>query len=134
MPSPHNGIAFYYDVLPNSTTFLRLLRVIEGAFDKDVVCELTTWPVDETPPYNAISYTWGKSHLSENITVNEREMNVRQNCRHVLQQAFAFSPDAYYWCDAICIDQADNREKGDQVAMFGSFYAKATHVLVCVGE
>lgn len=134
MSETHDSIAFQCDALPNSKTHLRLLKVIQGAFDKHVVCELTTWPVDETPTYNAISYTQGDLNLTSKITINGKEREIRQNCRYVLQQTYAFSSNAYCWCDAICVDQSNSLEKGHQVAMFGSLYTKATQVLVCVGE
>ncbi|ENH68160.1 Heterokaryon incompatibility protein 6, OR allele [Fusarium oxysporum f. sp. cubense race 1] len=37
------------------------------------------------------------------------------------------------WIDQICINQADNKEKGQQVAMMGSIYSSATQVLVWLG-
>jgi hypothetical protein len=38
------------------------------------------------------------------------------------------------WADAVCINQADNLEKSEQVAMMGSIYSAARNVSVCLGD
>lgn len=40
---------------------------------------------------------------------------------------------AYYWIDAICINQADPAERGAQVQMMGRIYSCASHVSVWLG-
>ena len=127
-------LKFQYTPLPDPSTHIRLLSILEGAYDQRVVCELTTWELDTVPPYYAISYTWGDSHAVATINVNGKETEVRQNCEFVLRQSFASQSSQYYWCDAICINQTDVSEKNQQVAMFGKLYEKAEHVLVCVGR
>lgn len=37
------------------------------------------------------------------------------------------------WADAICINQEDDREKGDQVGLMGPIYSKASCTLICLG-
>jgi hypothetical protein len=38
------------------------------------------------------------------------------------------------WIDAICINQEDNAEKGQQVQSMAKIYAKASRVIVWLGE
>jgi hypothetical protein len=38
------------------------------------------------------------------------------------------------WIDAICINQEDNDEKGQQVQSMAKIYAKASRVIVWLGE
>jgi hypothetical protein len=126
---------FEHDPLPDSTTHFRLLHIKRGDFKQHVECELSIWPVEDAPPYYAISYTWGDPSLTAEITVNGKPLIVRQNCEYVLQQQQAYETKAsnYYWVDAICIDQQGDQEKNHQVAMMGDIYSKAEHVFACVG-
>ena len=40
----------------------------------------------------------------------------------------------YLWTDAICINQLDDAEKANQVALMGEIYARAGCVFVWVGQ
>ena len=124
---------FKHDPLPDPGTYIRLLEIFEGPLNQHVICEVSTWPVDDVPPYYAISYTWGDPTSTTNITLNGKPMTVRRNCEYVLQQAFALKASKYFWVDAICIDQESIHEKNHQVAMMGQIYKRATHVFACVG-
>ncbi|KAF2822390.1 HET-domain-containing protein, partial [Ophiobolus disseminans] len=126
---------FTHDPLPESTPHIRLLQLVQGDFDQDIICNLSIWPLDTAPSYIAISYTWGDPTPTVNITVNNRRMVGRQNCQYALQQAFnqTRSRQQYLWLDAICIDQNNNWEKGHQVALMGELYKRAAQVFACVG-
>jgi hypothetical protein len=127
--------AFVHDHLPDSKTHIRLLQVLQGNFEQHVICTLSIWPLDSAPPYNAISYTWGDPSSTVDITVDGRNMVVRQNCEYVLQQAFTKKNKEiqHLWVDAICIDQSEIQERGHQVALMGKLYKRAAHVFACVG-
>ncbi|KAF2653153.1 HET-domain-containing protein, partial [Lophiostoma macrostomum CBS 122681] len=124
---------FEHESLPDPATYIRLLEILEGDFDKHVACEVSTWPTDNTPSYYAISYTWGDPNSTSEITVNGERMTVRQNCEYVLQQAFTSKRSKYFWVDAICIDQESIQEKNHQVAIMDKIYKRAAHVFSCVG-
>jgi hypothetical protein len=129
---PNMGLHFRHEPLPDSTSHLRLLKILRN--DIRVVCELTTWHISAAPPYHALSYTWGDEVSPCRITINGRYMVVRSNCAYVLQQAFASDRSVHYWIDAICIDQSSAEEKNHQVALMGQLYKGAAHVLACVGS
>lgn len=40
----------------------------------------------------------------------------------------------YFWIDAICINQADNKEKSFQVASMGDIFKESAQTLACVGR
>ncbi|KAF2968702.1 hypothetical protein GQX73_g4911 [Xylaria multiplex] len=138
---------FQYEELPDSGTYFRLLRVMSAVqkeptengppinIDSSVAeCELTVWPLEDSPPYHAVSYTWGDSAKTRWIEVNGRPIQVRWNCAYVLWQAHRRSgKDDYIWVDAICINQTDTREKSHQVAEMGKIFANAKCVLACIG-
>lgn len=135
-PSSPDPSPFYHDPLPDNAPYIRLLEVL-GIDDSDKVsvrCKLTAWPVESAPSYHAISYTWGDPALTTAVIINDQRLEVRQNCEYVLKQAHWHGGSQHYWIDAICIDQSNLEEKGNQVGMMGSIYRKAAHVLACVGN
>lgn len=127
---------FNYDPLPDSASYIRLLQVLDNNYSTTIKlrCEMTTWPIDNIPPYHAISYTWGDPNSNTTILVDNQAFSIRTNCEFVLEQAYSYRKSLYYWVDAICINQDDGKEKGTQVAMMGSIYKNATHMLACVGD
>tara|TARA_R110002003_G_scaffold502_6_gene20089 strand:+ start:3620 stop:5680 length:2061 start_codon:yes stop_codon:yes gene_type:complete len=132
-PDPGWRTRFRHVPLPDSTTHFRLLEILQGEAEQHVVCELTTWPMDNAPSYYALSYTWGNQDDIACITLNGADLDVRVNCAYVLQQAYTSKASKYFWIDAICIDQGTVEEKNHQVAIMGEVYRKAAHVFACVG-
>ena len=101
-----------------------------------VRCHLTAWKIEEAPKYHAISYTWGVETLVGTIAVEGEAtgvMGVRENLEDVLIQLLRFNTSKFYWIDALCISQSGLLEKAQQVAMMGSIFRNAEHVLVCLG-
>lgn len=151
---------FTHDPLPDPAKYIRLLEVLDDKYSETIKvrCRLTTWRVDSAPPYHAISYTWGDAESNTIILMNDLPLRVRTNCEFVLKQAYWYkrshsylyrkrkspwyeqnratwySKSRYLWLDAICIDQMNLEEKSQQVAMMGSIYKEASHVLACIGD
>jgi hypothetical protein len=98
---------FIYQPLPDPHTHFRLLKIIQGGFNQHVVCELSVWPIEQAPPYVAVSYTWGDSGFTSIISLNGQHMTVRTNRKHVLQQQAHLKSAStdHLWVDAIYIDQ-----------------------------
>lgn len=143
---------FRHEPLRNPRNHIRLLHVMidnSQAIDGiEVRCHLVTRyfnPRKESPLffktgskelrplYHAISYAWGSPDDTVFILVNGRRMRVRRNCEYALKQSAWYGDARYIWCDAICIDQTNDDEKGHQVYMMGDIYRNAQGVLACVG-
>lgn len=125
---------FRHDPLPDSTSHIRLLEILEGDPGKRVVCQLSSWLIETAPSYYAISYTWGEPRPTSLIIINGRHTEVGNNCEYVMRQAYNSGASKYFWIDALCIDQASKQEKTHQVALMGRLYERASHVFACVGE
>ncbi|KAL0933286.1 heterokaryon incompatibility protein [Colletotrichum truncatum] len=127
-----------YNRLPDSSSYIRLLKFKEaGDSSPSIVstsCFLQIFALSKAPPYIAISYTWGPSTPLKNIEVDGYQVPVRANCEAVLQQCYQYDSTAFYWIDAICIDQENLEEKGPQVSMMGRLYGGADHVMACTGD
>jgi len=89
--------------------------------------------------YEALSYAWGSDEDSAYIFVGA---NSRLRVRHNVTRILRYLRDGItpgctartLWIDAICINQADDEEKGKQVTVMGKIYACATSVLIWTGE
>ena len=112
---------------------IRLLKIQPYKHERRIACQMIAVNVDATPPYAAISYTWGSPEKTHSVNIDGKEVTVGQNCSHALWQACHDACHDYYWIDALCIDQLNLEEKGLQVQMMRDIFKKALSVLVCVG-
>jgi Heterokaryon incompatibility protein (HET) len=87
--------------------------------------EAVNWA--DKPPYIALSYMWGDQTLPETILVNERTFAIGANLHQALRQLQTENPICL-WVDAICINQNDDLEKGEQVANMTEIYKAAASV------
>jgi hypothetical protein len=86
--------------------------------------------------YDALSYTWGVSgdtkHLGDGKVVSFAHDNLFDALRMLRPSGFQTS-GRYLWVDSICIDQANDDEKGHQVWNMLTIYQKATKVVAWLG-
>ncbi|RMY70502.1 hypothetical protein D0864_10871 [Hortaea werneckii] len=129
--------AFCYSPLPQPETDIRLLSFNPGTQDPDtstIELNIETFPLQDAPPYAAMSYTWGEPPAQETILIRGHNFPIRWNCWYMLRQLQKHRPHGYFWVDAICIDQDDVEEKNCQVQMMGEIYESAKCVIACLGE
>lgn len=79
---------FNYSDLPDPANPIRLLRGLRAEEGQTVHCDLSVWPTESVPSYNAISYTWGDPASIATIILNGKQIIVRHNCEYVLRQAY----------------------------------------------
>ncbi|ELQ44800.1 hypothetical protein OOU_Y34scaffold00050g16 [Pyricularia oryzae Y34] len=92
----------------------------------------------EGVPYEALSYTWacedGTSEtIKHTIIMNGKVHHVTTNLFHALSSIRLDHEDRIVWIDALCINQADHRERGHQVGQMAQTYSCAQRVLVWLG-
>lgn len=129
---------FSYSPIDLSRDAIRLVRLYKGSFHQEFRCELVETFLSELDgvPYEALSYTWGGNSLEENgaeILLNGQEVSITENLRDALRCLRLQDCDRMLWVDALCIDQANNKEKGHQVGQMRLVYEKAEQVLVWLG-
>jgi hypothetical protein len=85
--------------------------------------------------YEALSYTWGAQYPKQRAFCRNppSALEVTQNCYSALRRLRNDSV-RQIWIDAICINQEDNDERGAQVRMMDRIYARASQVIVDLGE
>ncbi|KAF5538624.1 HETEROKARYON incompatibility [Fusarium phyllophilum] len=127
---------YLYSPLPEGS--IRLLRIIPHP-DKNspVGCELFDFALSDsesTYPYDALSYVWGSAEKPFSIVVNDLDFLVGTNLYAALVHLRHGSLERIIWIDAICINQGDILEKGQQVQSMAEIYAKASCVVVWLGS
>lgn len=99
-----------------------------------IKCKLSTFRLDQAPPYKALSYTWGAPGRIGTIQVDGQDIPVGQNLFTAIRRLCRESWVGYLWADALCINQGDDDEKSHQVPLMGQIYGQADTVLVWLGE
>ncbi|TLD30468.1 hypothetical protein PspLS_01885 [Pyricularia sp. CBS 133598] len=113
-------------------------------------------------PYEALSYTWGCDNAADTnrtqpvvvngfdvpdrdghasgkeemhiVVINDKKHRVTTNLFHALSNIRLDDEDRIIWVDALCINQADDRERGHQVAQMAKTYRCAERVLIWLGS
>ncbi|KAF5617314.1 heterokaryon incompatibility 6 OR allele [Fusarium tjaetaba] len=127
--------------LRTASTEIRLLDLYpsQGLVDSRLIGRLHTSSIESPSPYVALSYVWGLGNKTQSIQISNSsdDESVFIPITGSLETALRHfrTPDEVItlWIDQICINQADNKEKGQQVAMMGRIYSSATQVLVWLG-
>lgn len=130
---------YRYEILPDAGSSIRLATIQPGKFNDRLELSLRTSPfTPENPPlYEALSYVWGSEKDPQVLLVGSSThkgvLHVTQNLVGALRHLRREEEPRVVWIDAVCINQADNVEKGPQVAMMGRIYQLASRVIVWLG-
>ncbi|KAB5532558.1 heterokaryon incompatibility protein-domain-containing protein [Coniochaeta sp. 2T2.1] len=85
------------------------------------------------PQYDAISYVWGNPEETVPILCNSLPKRITVNLHAALVQVRSPQVPRLLWADALCINQKDKQERGQQVTIMGAIYSRARLVLACMG-
>ncbi|KAK6835992.1 hypothetical protein PG987_006487 [Apiospora arundinis] len=133
---------FPYSPIDLSRDAIRIVRLYQRKRQRtcvpDIRCELieTFLSALDGVPYEALSYTWGGDPLAANgaqIVLNDRKVSVTPNLFEALMSLRLPDRDRILWVDALCIDQANDQEKGHQVGQMRLVYQHAESVLIWLG-
>jgi hypothetical protein len=84
--------------------------------------------------YTALSYVWGDPKATKTISVDEVNFEVTANLESALRHIRDPSVTRSIWADAVCINQSDCEEKGQQVNQMGDVYKLARQTIIYLGE
>ena len=139
-------MAFSHNPLSEEGDEIRLL-VIEPSNQEDgpIHTRLEHVSIEDEPAYFALSYTWGRParwlddswdnpQSTKPIVVNGRCFRVRYNLFSALVAIRKNWPsEAFWWIDAICIDQTNILERNTQVARMRDIYGCSMGCLSWLG-
>ncbi|KAK3320286.1 heterokaryon incompatibility protein-domain-containing protein [Cercophora scortea] len=115
---------------------LRVLQIHPGASPAPLKCELIPTEITDGIPsdYDATSDTWGSPANPKTINCNGLDLKIQQNAFEMLNDLRHPDRPRTVWIDAICINQCDVVERGQQVSMMHKVYACAQRVVVWLGK
>lgn len=113
---------------------IRLLSLLPHKQDpnKPIECRFQHVRLVDQPQYEALSYTWGDQQVQHPVTVDTtgKEVSVGRNCLSALRCLRRAEEPRLLWIDALCINQADNKEKASQVPIMGDIYTCARETII----
>lgn len=118
---------------------IRLLRLLPSQ-DRlaQVQCQLFEYDILQSDttglPYEALSYCWGDKAKLQSIDLDGLERTVTRNLHAALLRLRDCRITRTIWVDAICINQDDEVDKRQQIYFMPAIYAKASRVLVWLGD
>jgi hypothetical protein len=117
---------------------IRLL-LIHRKFSFRVTYHLIDVALEDVPRYEAISYTWGDSTPTEEVTIDNKAFCIPRSVADVLRRRskiIGLWPGSVraVWIDYLCINQEDVAEKNRQVPMMREIYQQAIRTMVCLGD
>ncbi|KXH45136.1 hypothetical protein CSIM01_01265 [Colletotrichum simmondsii] len=139
-----------YKYTPLGERDFRLLSLAPGRFDDALQGDLITRPIDtyveeaskhenELPEsadsYEAISYVWGSNEKPHHITTSAgAKIPITESLYLCLKRVRLEDRTRLVWADALCINQADGKEKESQIMLVHDIYLSAQRVLAYLGE
>ncbi|KAI1435777.1 heterokaryon incompatibility protein-domain-containing protein [Xylaria sp. CBS 124048] len=126
-----------YEPLPTSSaseSHIRLLTLLPAKSEADPIrCKLDIVSLASRPIYEALSYCWTPANPQHLIECNGSLFNIGENLNSALRHLRCVEIERRLWIDAICINQDDLSEKGDQVLLMREIYRGSQCVLVWLG-
>lgn len=98
-----------------------------------IECSLDVFEFEAKPQYEAISYKWGDPR-GYSVKCNDKVLPVNANLYFALQRFRLPQQPRLVWVDDICINQDDEKERGQQVQIFHRIYSEAKNVLIWLGS
>jgi hypothetical protein len=126
---------YTYEPLDLAGREIRLIEIQPSAqFSAQVKCKVIKARLEDAPKYFALSYCWGDQTNPICIRLNGHMFPVGVNLYLALRRLRMRSGPVVFWVNAICIDQANIQERGQQVSMMRAIYEGAQSVAIWLGE
>ncbi|KAI0431946.1 HET-domain-containing protein [Xylaria sp. FL1042] len=123
-----------YQYKPLNVGEIRLLVLKRSPFYPSVIqATIVHLPIYPPPDYEALSYRWGSSELTEEILVDGYRFPVTKAAFELLLMRRSVWRARVLWIDAICINQEDVQEKSEQVQLMRDIYHRASRVIAYPG-
>ncbi|KAL8838306.1 MAG: hypothetical protein Q9176_005117 [Flavoplaca citrina] len=130
---------YHYNPLPpiaelgSTPPFTRLLLLAPGIGRYPLSCSLTIVDIQNPPPYEALSYSWGRESAAGPLWCHGRPLQIRVNLDIALRHLRLPHQARRLWVDALCIDQSNIDERSRQVRYMRLMYKHAARTIVWLG-
>ncbi|KAK4890639.1 hypothetical protein LTR27_010678 [Elasticomyces elasticus] len=118
-----------YTPLDSTKSQIRLLYINKSpcCSKAALCCDLYKVSLDDDPDYAALSYCWGDAKDTVEICIAGRTALVTRNLANALRR-LRDMPQESFWADAVCVNQEDLDECGQQVRLMMDIYSNAAIV------
>jgi hypothetical protein len=124
---------YLYGPLPVGV-HVRYFRLAPSPNAEDgLVCTLHSALLDGLPAFEAVSYVWGTNQKVAQISCDDKMIPITANLDAALRRLRLPDTERTLWVDSLCINQEDRKEQGNQVALMGEIYARATTTIIYLG-
>jgi hypothetical protein len=108
---------------------------LPGLNNDPIECTTRLANINESA-YEALSYIWGdiSSSTQETVIISGNSVAVTSNLHTALRHLRHPINKRTLWIDQLCINQWDNDEKAQQVAMMRDIYKNCTRCIIWFGE
>lgn len=131
------SFTYPYQPIANAKEDVRIVIIHPGRFDDPIECDLESVHLEEKlgtcSIQEALSYVWGDPKIRLPIILGGRSISMPVNLESALRNLRYDDKPRKMWIDALSINQADNVEKGHQVALMRQIYRGAAEVIVWLG-
>jgi hypothetical protein len=84
--------------------------------------------------YEALSYTWGEADFAHVLYITRDALRISSNLNAALKRLRLPHRERILWIDAVCIDQSNGDERGQQVALMAQIYSESRRVICWLGQ
>ncbi|KAM0232480.1 hypothetical protein ACHAP5_010705 [Fusarium lateritium] len=84
--------------------------------------------------FEALSYEWQDEFGSVPVQCDDKQILITPNYKAAMENLRLSSKRRYLWIDAICINQDDDQERNQQVAIMADIFRAAEKVLMWLGK
>ncbi|KAF1948570.1 HET-domain-containing protein [Byssothecium circinans] len=130
----HATCALLYDYRPLQKNETRLLDLQPGRDEAPLRCHLRNVSFLDDPRYESLSYCWGLNKPEAKIESENGSIPVTKNLFTALRYLRDGEQARTLWIDAICINQDDVEERGEQVGLMKDIYRRSERTIVWLGE
>lgn len=123
---------FLFEKIPPGC--IRLFELQPGDRNTPLHGRLRTVLLQDGPPFEALSYTWGSLTASSTLFSDECPLPLTENLAQALLRLRYVDKTRTLWIDQICINQQDGAEQAQQVSIMGQIYRAAEVVNIWLGE
>jgi hypothetical protein len=114
----------------------RILELLPGTEEDPIQCNLKEIGLStaSSTKFESLSYTWGSPNDKTSMICNGMLLDVPANLGEALEALRFSDRSRMLWADAVCINQLDDEEKGQQVQLMRTIYSSAERTLIWLGH
>lgn len=117
---------------------IRILVIQPGTSDSPIHCSLNQANLQALDSniyesYTALSYVWGDPKNRKEIFIDNYAVSITANLFNAIRDLRDEKRCLWLWVDAVCIDQSNIPERGQQVELMGVIYGVANKTVVYLG-